>query len=135
MILLAFLMPLASSAQQSNLVVFSDLNEQFTLLVNNQRINQLPTQNVKVTGLQAGWYTIRMVFNNPSIPQTEMSVGIEANREVTYAMVRDPRGQRTLMFVNEFTLGYHPIAQGQQVSVVYTGPVQATANTGNQKLI
>ena len=116
-------------AQQSNLVVFSDLNEPFTLLVNNQRVNQLPTQNIKVTGLSAGWYTLRMVFNNPSVPQAEMSLGIEANREVTYAMVKDPRGQRTLMFVNEFTLGYNPIAHGQQFVVTYTGPVQTNPNT------
>ena len=116
-------------AQQSNLVVFSDLNEPFTLLVNNQRVNQLPTQNIKVTGLSPGWYTLRMVFNNPAVPQAEMSLGIEASREVTYAMVKDPRGQRTLMFVNEFTLGYNPIAQGQQFVVNYTGPVQVNPNT------
>lgn len=109
-------------AQQSNLVVFSDLNEPFTLLVNNQRVNQLPAQNIKVTGLYPGWYTVRLVFNNPSIPQAEMSLGVEADREVTYAMVKNSLGQRTLLFVNEFTLGYNPIAQGQQFSVTYNGP-------------
>lgn len=118
-----------AQAQRSNLVVFSDFNEPFTLLVNNQRVNQLPAQNIKVTGMLPGWYTLRLVFNNPSIPQTEMSLGVEADREVTYAMVKDPRGQRTLMFVNEFTLGYNPIPQGQQFVVGYNGPVHTDPNT------
>ncbi len=116
-------------AQQSNLVVFSDFNQPFTLLVNGQRVNQMPNQNIKVTGLQPGWYTLRLVFNNPTIPQTEMSLAIEADREVTYAMVRDAAGRRTLMFVNEFTLGYNPIPQGQQFVVGYNGPVNSNPNS------
>jgi len=108
-------------AQNSNLVVFSDMNEPFTVLMNDWRVNQMPQRNIKTTGIQPGRYQLRIVFNNPSIPQLLANFELQPNRELTYGVIQSSGGMRELTFINEFTLGYHPIPTTQQFSFVYQG--------------
>lgn len=108
-------------AQNSNLVVFSDVNEPFTVLVNDWRVNQMPQRNIKTTGMRPGRYQLRIVFNNPSIPQLLANFELQPNRELTYGVIQTGGGLRELTFINEFTLGYHPIPTTQQFSYVYQG--------------
>lgn len=112
---------LGMSAQSSNLVVFSDMNEPFTVLLNGNRVNQMPQQNIKSTSMQPGQYQLRIVFNNPSVPQLLANFELQPNRELTYGVVRGNNGRRELAFINEFTLGYNPIPTTQQFSYVYQG--------------
>ena len=111
-------------AQKSNLVVFNELREDFTLVVNGYRINSTPSQHVKVTGLLPSQYTVMAAFVNPSLPRQTIYVNLQADRAISYALVRGAtKGQVEFSFLSEYSLGYFPIAP-QAVSIVpYAGPL------------
>lgn len=107
---------LSALAQTANLVVYTEAKETFTLLLANERINRLPVRNLKLTGVEPGQYEVQVIFNNPSLPRVAHQVELHADRELTLAVHQDNNGQWGLIFVNEFKLGYLPIApQGQML--------------------
>ena len=67
-------------AQQSNFVLFSENNEPFTLLFNGARVNQMPTTNIKVTGLQASTARFKIICNSvPICDMDDVYFGIAAD--------------------------------------------------------
>jgi hypothetical protein len=111
------------SAQTSNLVLFSEKSAPFTLVLNGVQVNMSPALNVKVTNLETSRYHVRVIFNNPSIPEFEDQIAVNQGNEVTYALQSDNTGMTTLRFVNEFSLYYRPIPPAGQQTIVYTGPL------------
>jgi len=84
------------TAQNNNLVVFSENGERFTLVLNGLRQNQKPETNVKVTGLNAEWYTAKIIFEKSGgkqLPDLNSKVGMMdggtfvSNKEVTYSII------------------------------------------------
>lgn len=84
------------TAQNNNLVVFSEGGERFYLILNGLKQNETPQTNVKVTGLNAEWYTAKVIFDNTSgtrRPDLDSKVAMMdggnfvANKEVTYAVI------------------------------------------------
>ncbi len=51
-------------AQNSNLIVYTGENEDFTLWINGFKINNVPSQHVRVTGLKPSQYTVEAVFQD-----------------------------------------------------------------------
>jgi hypothetical protein len=112
-----------ASAQTSNLVLFSEKSEPFTLVLNGEQVNNVPVLNLKVTGLQSARYQMRVLFNNPSLPEFNDFIIINAGNEATYTLVHGNPSMTELRFVNEFSLVYRPIPPGNQQVIPYTGPV------------
>lgn len=110
-------------AQTSNLVVFSESNELFTLVLNGARVNNVPTANVKVTGLTAAPYQLQLLFNNPSIPPLQTTLPINPGTEKTFALMRASNGGCVMQFINEFSLQFNPVPPANQQVLLYTGPV------------
>ncbi|MEM0996948.1 MAG: DUF4476 domain-containing protein [Bacteroidota bacterium] len=111
------------AAQPSNFVLFSEKSEPFTLVLNGQQVNTAPALNLKVTGLQSAQYQMRVIFNNPSLPEFRDVVIINPGNEVTYALTYATVGRTEMRFVNEFSLVYRPLPPQNQQVVAYTGPV------------
>lgn len=106
-------------AQGSNLVIFSESGDPFTLVVNQQQLNRRPVTNIRVTNLPPGLFRVRLMPINPAIPAMELEIQIERDREITYALVAGFQGQRQLAFVNEFSLAFNPVPPLQQLLVEY----------------
>jgi hypothetical protein len=112
------------NVQASNLVVFDELHEDFTLVVNGYRINNTPSQHVRVTGLQPSQYTVVAIFVNPSMPRQTIYLNLQADREISYALVRGAtKGPLEFAFLSEYSLGYFPIAPQSVTTVAYGGPL------------
>lgn len=93
---IVFLAAFAAEAQNNNLVVFSETGDRFTLILNGLRQNEKPETNVKVTGLNAEWYTAKIIFEqsgNKKKPDINQKIGMldggsfVSNREVTYSII------------------------------------------------
>lgn len=91
-----FFAAFAAEAQNNNLVVFSETGDRFTLILNGLRQNEKPETNVKVVGLNAEWYTAKIIFEQSGTkkkPDINQKIGMMdggsfvSNREVTYAII------------------------------------------------
>lgn len=88
--------------QANNLVVFSNDGYRFTLIVNGLKQNEKPETNVKVTGLTAPNYKLRVIFedaNNATIDQNiYMAWGGEDlhGKELNCAIIRNKKGELKL---------------------------------------
>lgn len=112
------------SAQNSSLIVFDEVREDFTLIVNGTRINPTPAQHVRLTGLKPSHYKVEAVFVNAALPRQAMTISVQAGREVSYALSRSTlAGPLEFMFLSEFSTGYLPIAPQGVVTLPYTGPL------------
>ncbi|HQK98923.1 MAG TPA: hypothetical protein PLH61_12965, partial [Bacteroidia bacterium] len=56
--LVSFLM----MAQSSNVILFTENGEKFTAILNGIRQNDRPETNVKITGLNAEFYKLKVIF-------------------------------------------------------------------------
>lgn len=84
----------------NNLVVFSPDGDKFTLIVNGLRQNEKPETNVKVTGLIAPNYKVRVLFENANLAPIDQNVymmdGGEnvTNKEFTYMIAKSKKGMK-----------------------------------------
>jgi hypothetical protein len=111
-------------AQQSNLTVYTETKENFTLIVNGQKINAVPAQHVRVTGLQPSQYRVEAIFASTALAKQGIIIPVDGSREITYALTRSTlAGPLTFDFVSEVAMGYMPIAPRDVTTVIYTGPL------------
>jgi hypothetical protein len=96
----ALLSSFTAFAQANNLVVFSQDGDRFTLIVNGLRQNEKPETNVKVTGLIAPNYKVRVIFDNASLAPIDQNIymmdGGEnvTNKEITYMISNTKKGMK-----------------------------------------
>ncbi len=67
---------LVSAQIVNNLVVFCNEGEQFTVILNGERVNTTPQTRVKAENLTVKKYQTKIIFNNPKIK--------EANTVITF---------------------------------------------------
>jgi len=100
LIMLSFMCSLF--AQNSNLIIFSDQGEEFTMYLNGIQQNQKPVANVKAVDLNADFYKVRLEFNNKSIPTMDKSVWFETpGMEYTFNVTQKKNGKYTLRPVSQ----------------------------------
>ncbi|MEA1873693.1 MAG: DUF4476 domain-containing protein [Bacteroidota bacterium] len=89
-------------AQNSNLIIFSDQGEIFTVYLNGVQQNQKPRANVKAVDLNADFYKVRLEFNNKSIPTMNKSVWFETpGMEYTFNIIQKKNGKYALRPVSQ----------------------------------
>lgn len=87
-----------AQTSNNNLVVFSQDGDKFSLIVNGLRQNLKPETNVKVTGLNAPNYKVRVIFENAGLAPIDQNVymmdGGEnvTNKEFTYVIAMGKKG-------------------------------------------
>jgi hypothetical protein len=86
----------ASFAQMSNLILFTEQGEQFTVILNGIKQNDKPETNVKITSLNAPNYKMKVIFVNKSIPDMDKNVFLELGSEVTYSIKKNAQGVYTI---------------------------------------
>ena len=91
---------------QGELEVFSELGETFTLYVNQMKQNAAPAPRVEVKDMQAGFYQVRVDFEDPSLADfAQNNVGIENGTHSTFIVKLNRKGEYVLRMN-----GYAPMA-------------------------
>lgn len=107
-------------AQTANLVLFAEQGERFTVVLNGLRINDQPGTNVKVTDLNTTNYKLKVVFDDPNIPDMDKNVFVELGSEVTYNIKKNNKGEYVLRIQSETPISQAPPVQSGQTQYVIT---------------
>jgi len=118
-------------AQNNNLIVYSQEGLKFSVILNGIRQNNEPETNVKVTGLNATNYQVKVIFANkmPDLDQNAylMNGGEPTqNTEYTYA-IANVRDKYKLRFKSASPIS-EDLSPPQQTVVIYT-PVERSIST------
>lgn len=118
-------------AQNSNLIVFAEQGERFYLILNGLRQNETAETNVKVTGLNAPSYKLKIIFEQPGLPEIDKTIYFpDPEIEVTYVINRNRKGELSLKFMNSVDVPYSPRPNpGQSVIQYHTQPLPPAGAT------
>ncbi|MEO5644209.1 MAG: DUF4476 domain-containing protein [Bacteroidia bacterium] len=89
-----------AQVSNNNLVVFSQDGDKFSLIVNGLRQNEKPETNVKVTGLNAANYKVRVIFENGNLAPIDQNIYMMdqgenvTNKEITYVIANTKKGMK-----------------------------------------
>ena len=122
---------LASNAQTSNAIFFTENGEQFNLVLNGILQNEKAETNVKLTGLNAPSYKVRILFTDKTLGYTDYNLNfMEMGAEVTFNIRKNSKGAYIVRYVSEVPLAQAPPpASGQTVIVYSATPAAATSTT------
>ena len=125
-VLMIAVLAVISLNAQNRLIVFSDEGEKFVMFLNGEQQNQDPAVNVKSADLNSDSYRVKIAFNNKSIPELNKNVYFpEPNKEFTFSVAKNKKGEYTLKFVSEapFTAQSKPATpSGNVTEVAYETP-------------
>ena len=112
-----------NATAQGELEVFSELGETFTLYVNQMKQNAAPAPRVEVKDIQAGFYQVRIDFEDPSLADfAQNNVGIEDGTRSSFMVKLNRKGGYVLRMN-----GYGPIAGGATAAAPHSMPPPATS--------
>jgi hypothetical protein len=89
-----------ANAQTSNLIIFSEDGDVFTLFVNGERQNMDPEINVKAREIKADGCKVKVVFKDASLPEFSKYIMLEPNEELTFGIKRNKKGAYVLRLVS-----------------------------------
>ncbi len=120
-------------AQTSNAILFTENGEKFTAILNGLKQNDKPETNVKITGLNAEWYKMKVIFDNTAIGEKSFNLGVEPGTETTYAIKKNSKGEYVLRLISAVPIAQAPVAAPSQTVVVYNqSPNQNASFTHSQ---
>jgi hypothetical protein len=124
----------AVKAQTSNAIFFTENGEQFNLVLNGILQNEKPETNVKLTGLNAPSYKVRVLFADKTLGQVDYNLNfVNMGAEVSYNIKKNSKGAYVVRYVSEVPLAQAPPpAPGQSVIIYSTSPAAASTTTTRQ---
>lgn len=120
---------LIANAQTANLILFTENGEQFTAIMNGIRQNAKPETNVKITGLNAEYYKLKVIFDNQALGEKNFNINLALGEETTYCIKKNNKGEYVTRFVSNVPLDQAPTTAPTQTVVVYNANPAATSNT------
>lgn len=102
---LTVLLSLASFAQTSDLVVFSDDGSKFTLIVDGDVKNAEPATRVVATGIRTETPVMMVKFADAGIPAIKENGYLEMGKEYTMMLTTNKKGARVLRMTGQAELG------------------------------
>jgi hypothetical protein len=112
-----------SEAQFSNLVIFTQANEPFTLIMNGIQQSPDPRTNIKITGLNAPNYKLKIIFQDQEKPEIEKTMYLQPEVEVTMEVLKNKKGLWILRMLNSVPLDeVTDQYDGQNVFIFTTTP-------------
>ena len=115
---------------QNKLTIFSEIGEQFYLILNGIRQNENPETNVQVEGLSADYYSAKIIFNNASIADVDKkflnTVGAECKPcAVTYKIKLNKKGEIVMKMFGATPIAQAPVNPNVTVVNYNTAPMPA----------
>jgi hypothetical protein len=96
------------NAQTSNAILFTENGERFTVIMNGLRQNATPETNVKVEGLNANFYKLKIIFENQALGQANFNMGIEPGTETTYVIKQNNKNVYVLRPMSQVPIAQAP---------------------------
>jgi len=119
-------------AQTTNVIFYTENGEKFTVILNGIRQNGQPETNVKVTGLNAQNYQVKIIFDDQNLGSVDKSVFFpNMGNEYTFAVTKNKKGEYKLAYRGDVPVAQAPPPQPQQTSVAFT-TTPATTTTYTQ---
>ena len=118
--LLFLLLPFISRGQLTNLVFFTEKGEQFSVVLNGVLQNDKPETNIKVTGLPAPSYKLKIIFANANIPELNKTLMFQQGTESTFNIKKNNKGEYVARFLNSVPIEQVLPPPPEQRIVVYT---------------
>ena len=110
---------LAVNAQSSNVILFTEDGEKFTVILNGARQNDTPETQVKVTGLNANSYKLKVIFEDPANGTMDKNLFFNEGMETAFNIKRNKKGEWVLRPISETPVAQAPPAPANQTVVVY----------------
>jgi hypothetical protein len=115
-------------AQKTNLILFAEGGEKFTLQLNGVIQNSTPQSNVKVEGLQSDAVQAIVVFE-AALPQMKQLVALEPDQEMTFVIRKGNKGNFVLRLISTAPLNQQPTSTTETFVVKETVPANSTQET------
>ena len=126
----AFIAVFALKAQTSNLNLFTEQGERFSVIINGILQNPAPKSNMLITNLTASKYKIKIVFENNAIPEIDKFLYLSRGTESTYIVNQNNAGIYALRFLSDVSIEAAPRPNRSQLVIVYQNePVTSTTTT------
>ncbi len=128
-----FLLSLLTIGQsQLNLVIFSEDGDLFYAYVNGVKQNDQAQSNVKITGLSSPNISLRVEFNDKTLPQLKQNMSLEMGYEHTAKIVRDMKKQLKLRYFGQAPIGSSAPANGSTVAYHTADNASSNSSSGSQ---
>ncbi|MEM9022540.1 MAG: DUF4476 domain-containing protein [Bacteroidota bacterium] len=126
---LAMWLALPATAQNANLVVFSAEGEKFTVSLNGEPQHLVPTNYLRITGLKAPYYRVKISFEKSEIAPIEQSIDCKSGRETVFRLKAKKNRERfTLRWQSDIPINQAPPAALHQKVVRFKAPPAAPAD-------
>lgn len=101
-IFLFFLMsiPVFSYSQLANAVLFTENGEKFTAILNGLKQNEKPETQVKITGLNAEFYKLKVIFDSQNLGEKNFNLAVEPGKETAYCIKKNNNGEYVIRLVS-----------------------------------
>ncbi len=86
----------ATFAQISNAIIFTENGEKFTAILNGLRQNESPETNVKIEGLNANFYKLKVIFDDTALGQKNFNMHMEPGTETTFIIKKNNKNEYVL---------------------------------------
>lgn len=106
-------------AQLSNAILFTENGERFTAILNGIRQNEKPETNVKITGLNAEFYKLKVIFESTALGERNFNLALQLGMENTYVIKKNNKGEYVIRFMSAVPLAEAPRSTPAQAVVVY----------------
>ncbi len=117
-------------SQKSNLIVFSQNGEKFTLILNGIQQNPNPQTNVKVTDLVAPNYKVRVLFVDKNKGYIDKNIYFQTQgNEETYMIKQNNKGRYVMRFQSSVSLNEAPPAPPTQIVYAFSPTPRTTTTT------
>ena len=117
--IIALLSITSAIAQPANLILFTEQGEQFTVILNGIKQNDKPETNVKITGLNAPNYKMKVIFDSKAIADMDKNIFVEAGSEVSYSIKKNGSGVYTIRLVSNVPIAQAAPPRPHESVVVY----------------
>lgn len=135
-VIAALIISCSAYSMSNNLIIFSQDGNKFTVILNGLRQNEKPETNVKVTGLNASSYKVKIIFENTALGAFDqyvwlMDAGTEVtNKEFSYSVEQKKKGDWKLKPTSIADIPQSPTTTPDQVVYVFNPSGNATPAAG-----
>lgn len=111
----------------ANLIFFTEQGEQFFVILNGAQQNAAPETQVKITGLNAEFYRVKIRFSDTKIPDLDRNLPVELGNESAISIRKNNKGVYVFRPISVTPLAEAPAApRGQRVLPYNPGGVSTT---------
>lgn len=104
---------------QSNAIIFTENGERFYAILNGLRQNDKPQTNVKITGLNASFFKLKVIFEDKNLGEKNFNLALEENMETTVVIKKNPKGEYVLRLLSAVPVAQSAQPRGGQQVIMY----------------